>query len=474
MVQVVAVMVLFAVAGSLGLATALVPWWWLVAAAVVPVFLALAWAFPELAAVGLVAAVFGVLPDFLLPSIPVGGGRLNAEDLGIPLLLCLLIVKHARNLGPSLAPLRPYVVPLGTLIFVAALSALLAVLYKTAPVKDVLNESRPYFVWLMFPILCLSTSDEQSFRRLLYALFALALVLAIGVTTQSFTGITLFGKGQEVRALYTLGGVNRDVLRSTTPGMFVMAGALVFCFAAYAKEQIRRPVVLASLSAVLGCGLLVGFGRGMWLSVFIGVLLLALYSRKASYSKLVIMLLLASSVGAAAMLVLKPEYADAFVARLFSVTEEIESGSSFGRRTEENHYAMQRVMESPILGVGLGGRYKPDNKESLVWEAQSRYIHNAYMNVLVKTGVPGLLAALLFVAVAIRRSWGALRHPSENQAVTFAAFWVILTTTVFTSITQPNFVAANGVASICIALYLSERLRKTSSAGSELVVGRGA
>ncbi len=442
-----------------GAAAAVLPWHWMVAAAVVPLFAFLAWIRPEIAILAILAMLFGVVPGVVLPSIPIGGGRLNAEDFGIPVLLVFMLLKHKGRLIQHLHAARPFLMAIGVFIGVALVSAFMALLYKTAPVKDVLNELRPYTTWLLLPLLCLAITDGKALRRFLVGVLVLAVVLAVGVTVQSFTGVKIFDKGQEVRALYTLGSANAEVMRSTTPGMFLMAGVLVYFFAAFAKGQSRRPVLLAVFSLVLVMGLVVGFGRGLWMSVMLGTVALFFFSNRGRYVTLVLMLMITGSVGLGALYVAKPGYVEAATSRFLSVGEELESGTSFGRRKEENYYAWRSVTESPLTGVGLGGRYKPDNAETVYWEAQARYVHNSYVNVLVKTGFPGLFVAVITVLVMLVRTFGNLRSPSADPAISYAAFWLVATTTVLTSMTQPNFVAANGVASICIALFLSERLR---------------
>lgn len=447
-----------------GLVAVVFPWWFVVSAVIAVCFFLVAWFFPEFAIVFLLASLFGVLPESLMPKLALGGGELKPEDLGIPVLFFILLLKDCNNLKIQISPLRHYIFPLGFFVGVALLSALIAVLYKTSPVKDVFNELRPYFTWLFLLVFFMAINNENKLRRFKLLLLILALILAAGVMIQSFTGLSVFGRGQEVRQLWSIGGGVAGVMRSTTPGMFLMTGVLIYIFAAYAKGQIKRPFLLCLFGAILSGGVLVGFGRGMWLSIIVGIVMLAFFSRKAAYTKLIIVFGLVCSVGFGGLLIVKPDYVSAISDRFLSVGEELERGSSFGRRKEENFYAIQKIQQSPLLGVGLGGRYKPESSETLTWPEQSRYIHNAYMKVAVKTGLPGLFAALLFIAVTIWRTWDAARFNSNHKdpALAFATFWVILTTMVFTSMTQPNFVASNGVASIALAIFLSEALRRDS------------
>ncbi|MDD2943571.1 MAG: O-antigen ligase family protein [bacterium] len=458
------IVALYFISVFFGIVAGIFPWWFVVSAVIAICFFIIAWFFPEFAVVLLLASLFGVLPESLMPKLALGGGELKPEDLGIPVLFFILILKDYKNFKILISPLRHYVFPLGFFVGSALLSALIAVLYKTSPVKDVFNELRPYFTWLFLLVFFMAINNEKKILRFKVLLLILALILAAGVMVQSLSGVSIFGRGQEVRQLWSTGGGVAGVMRSTTPGMFLMTGVLIYIFAAYAKEQIKRPFLLCVFGAILSGGILVGFGRGMWLSVIIGIVMLAFFSRKAAYTKLIIVFGLVCGISFGGLLIVKPDYVSAIADRFLSVGEELERGSSFGRRKEENFYAIQKIEQSPLLGVGLGGRYKPENSETLAWPEQSRYIHNAYMKVAVKTGLPGLFAVLFFIAVTIWRTWDAARFRSghKDPALAFAAFWVILTTMVFTSMTQPNFVASNGVASIALAIFLSEALRRDS------------
>lgn len=424
----------------------------------VPFFLIIGWNLPEIAIIGLLGSIFGVFPDFLLPSIPLAGGTFRPEDIGMPALLLLLTVKHIGNINNKLNLFKPYWAPLGIFLSIAVISAISSILFKTAPFKDVLNEARPYTTWLLLPILALSIYDESRYKRFIYYLFFLALILAAGSMFQSLTGYQIFSRGQELRQLWSTNGSVEGVLRSTTPGMFLMTGALMYILAAFASRQVRHPFILLLCTTVLAGGTFVGFGRGIWLSIVVGICILYFYSSTALYLRTLLIIGLAAFLTTSVFLITKPDYVFAVADRFLSVADEVEHGTSFGRRNEENRYALGKIIESPIRGVGLGGRYMPETTESIAWPEQARYVHNAYTKVAVKTGLPGLLSALYLVITILIRSRRCATNPVEHSDIAFAAYWVLLTTLIFTSLTQPNFVAPNGVASVCVALLFVEHL----------------
>lgn len=449
---------LFLLAFFLGVLAAVFPWWFVLALCFLVFIGVISWFAPVLSVMLVLALQFGVLSK-IVPRIPLGGGGLNPEDLAIPILLFIYAVKNYGLLIQKLDPLAKYIKPLSLFLACAFVSVVIALVYKTAPAKDVLNEFRPFFTWLLFPLLCLAIDNERKFSFFLKALFVLSTIVAVGMLVQSFTGYQIFEKGQSVRDLYTLGGSTKGVKRSETAAQFLMAGALVFIFSQYAFGKMNKFLVMLFATPILVGGIAVGFGRGLWLSVLLSIFVLGFYAKPANYIKFAIFACITFVLSATAISAYKPDYVDAVISRFSSATQEVEYGSSLGRRTEENIYAIDRVFDNPLLGVGLGGQFKPFGRDSLVWESESRYIHNSYVRIVTKLGVPGLLIAIWLVLVFWLRTYRIFRDCSVDPAIAFTCFWTIVTTTLLTAATQPNLAAQNGVATIVIALFVAERLR---------------
>ncbi|WP_220808867.1 O-antigen ligase family protein [Noviherbaspirillum aridicola] len=445
----------------LGAATVILPWWFVFALLLLPILAFVAWNYPEIAVVGIMAMLFGAVPEALMPRLPIAGGGVNLEDLGIVGMLLLLLIRRSGRVRELIAPVGGHLPALVAFLGVAVVSAVIAIFYKTAAPKDVLNEARPYFTWLLLPVLCLAVDNDVRARRFKKWLFALAVVLAAGMVLQSLTGVALFGKGRVWSSI----GVSGEVLRSTTPGMFLMAGGLIYLLAAYAHGRHRFGVWMMVFGGLAAGGTLVGFGRGLWIAVIAGVGLLALQTRGERYIRLLMVLSVGALVLGGLVAVAKPEYLIAASDRLLSVGDEVEHGASYGRRKVENAYAMAKIAQHPVLGVGLGGAYKPPEAEYANFIADTRYIHNSYVNITTKLGLPGLAALLWLVVSVLRRTWSAARDRAGDRALGFAAFWIAFATMVVTAMTQPNMAAANGVGSIALAIFLAEYARRDRTTG---------
>jgi O-antigen ligase len=449
----------------------MLPWFFVIPIAIIPIGLAITFAYPEVAVAILLAAVFGVIPGFVLPSIPLLGGRIRPEDLGIIAFFFILLVRHAGRVGPSLVLIRPYLLPLGSLLVVAAISAVYALMLKKTPARDIFNEIRPFYYWLILPLLPLAVDSEARLNRFLRLLLILALLLAAGMLIQSVAGVRLF-QGARVMGLTTVDETFGGIIRSTSPGEIFMHGAFVYLCAAYAM---RRPIpvwLLILAGGLLAGGIIVGFTRGMWISVIIGLGLLALYSKQPRYLSLAAVLVTAGVIGVSVLSVTNPRYLDAVTERVTKIDAEIKSGSSFGRRKIEMDYAIPKIVDHPFAGVGLGGQYKPHTLEAFGWEGETRYIHTLYVALATKLGLPGLICAVWFVSFALWRSWRITRMPARDPAITFTALWTLLTATVITSVTQPNLVSTSGVATVALAIFLMETQVVREAPGS-LVISCG-
>lgn len=448
--------VIGAVAITLGLVAVLLPWWLVVSLAVVPVFVAVVVGFPEVALALVIATYFGLFPEFLLPRIPLFGGRLAPEDLGVIGLLTVLSVRHIGKISMRLRPLSAYAPVFFLLAAIVATSVAISLGLHGVPRKDVLNELRPFFAWLILPLCWLAVDSKKRLRRFLNALLLVAILLAIGVMFQSLTGIHVLSKGQFME-LGTLGNRYDDVTRSTTPGMFLIGGSLIYLIALSAGKDGGNVLSRVVLALIMCGGILVGFGRGLWVSVIFGLILVCYFMWGARCLRVMLVVVGVGIVAGTAAYVAKPEGVQIAIERATSIGDELRYGASYGRRKTENHYAFQRIGESPLLGVGLGAEYKPPSAQASDWAMETRYIHNSYLNAATKLGIPGFVVIVLLVGFIVLRSWRAVDVADvESKPLVIASLWVILATGIITSFTQPNLLSANGVVSIAVAVFFVE------------------
>lgn len=439
-----------------GLMTAILPWWFVVSFAVIPAFIATVVVLPEIAVALVIAAYFGLFPESLLPRLPMFGGRLAPEDLGVICLLVVLCVRHAGSVFPRLGLVKAYL-PVFVFLFATVVTSVAFSLgINGVPRKDVLNELRPFFAWLLLPLCVLAVDSEDRLRRFRYALFVIALLLSVGVVFQSISGIHVLSKGQFME-LGTLGERHSDISRSTTPGMFLISASLLYVIATFVSRGVSHRFLFIGFALLLCGGIIVGFGRGLWVSFFMGLGLICIFMWGARCIRVMLIAAGIGVLGLAAVYMAKPKAVEIVAERILSIGDELRYGDSYGRRKTENAYALERVRESPLLGVGLGAEYKPSSAQSLSWLMETRYIHNSYVSAATKLGIPGLASIVSLVGLLGVRAWRAARLVQfEARPLAISALWVILAAGILTSFTQPNLMSPYGVVSIAVAAFFVE------------------
>lgn len=447
---------LFLASTIAGLLAVVLPWFIIVPIVLVSASFVLAFAYPEFAAAALLAAMFGVFPSFILPNIPVAGGSVRPEDIGIAIFLLILMMRHAGTIGQRLATLKPYAWPICAILLSALVSIIYSFFIGKVPLKDIFNEARAYYVWLFLPLLPLAIDSAERMRRFGFLLLCLALLLAVGGMFQAVTGIHVFQRDQ-LMSLTTVDETFGGIARSASPGGVFMAAVFIYICAALTMRSKASVVGSFVVGTILLGGIVVGFTRSLWVSVIIGLILLAVYARHGRYLVLIGALLMAGFGALATLAVANPTYLDAVTGRLLTLNDEIKTGTSFGRRKVELDYAIPKVMKNPLVGVGMGGKYKPHTLDAFGWEGETRYIHNLYAAAATKMGVPGLLAMLWLVGVLLWRSWRLVSQRKGDRAVVFACWWVLLTSTIFTTATQPVLASSFGIATAALAIFMMER-----------------
>jgi O-antigen ligase len=115
---------------------------------------------------------------------------------------------------------------------------------------------------------------------------------------------------------------------------------------------------------------------------------------------------------------------------LLTPSETSQSGS-LQWRSFEIERASQAIQEHPLTGVGLGNRYRElTGAEAMGWHTRgsiaagevsrfTRYVHNSYVHVAVKMGIPGLIVLLWFCAAVLFKGFQVYRSMpfSEHKGV---------------------------------------------------------
>lgn len=430
-----------------GLVAVFLPWWLVIAVCILPLFLVLAMVFPQVASVLVIAAIAGVVPEFLLPQISVGPGKILPQDLFLAALLGLAVLQSlgAKQIGP----IRKGGV-LGYLMIAMVACAALGVLVGAglygAAIKDAIAEFRDKIYWLVFFLPVAFVRNNRDLRLVAAALVCLGLWIAVAVLIQFQFGITLLANAR-VEDLATGSVKYSDVTRSTAGGgIYWVIFALLL---SVGRVLNRSGSIIFALFVVIICagGILVSFGRGIWISAFIALLLLA---RSVGGNRAMIAAILFSIVATVVAIVpltlLKPAFFDAIVERVISTKDEGGQKSSLGWRLEENSFAFKQIVRNPLTGTGLAIAYKP-KLDQLASIDQVRYIHNSYLGLWMKMGLASLVIAGLFVWKTLgTASQSIKRYRSAPNLELVAAAGAAFVVPLITGVTQPEWLVATGIS----------------------------
>lgn len=422
-----------------GLLCVYLPWILVVGLSLTLVFPVVAWNWPWVG-VGVCALVVLVAPDVKMADVATVGTMtiLGAKMLG-----------DKARIWPPRQLFRPYLILMGLVL----LSLVLALTLFRNQIPFLYRDARAFVYWLWFPILFwLVGRDDAGMLKLGRLIMLIGGAISLIALLQWSTGVQIIATGR-VGALDTAGGAQGDQTRVQMQGFVFVLFCVVWAFLSLVHGRrgwwLLGPVILLLLAA-----LYVNFGRGLWFWTGAAVLLSVLFvgQRRAVYMLSLLAISVSLSVGGLALF--KPQVLDTMVTRFASVRDEGGSRTSLGWRKLENEDALGRVARSPVVGVGLGGEYRRWISEIRLFEDHTRYVHNSYIFVALKLGVPALLALLALLALSWRKGRAAIRSCADDRKPLLIAAVATLPAVLGLSVTQPELANAYGAIFFCCLLVI--------------------
>jgi O-antigen ligase len=409
--------------------------------------LLLVWWRPEM---GLLAVVF--LAASLIPvdtvdlRLPIGG--LELRDLAFIGVLGILILRELTHKTLSV-PWWPVGAPLLVFLGLALISTLYALLFHHVASNWVFSDLRTLSFYGVFFVAGWAVRDRAPRTIVLVGLFILADVVVGVVILQQFLGaghplLAAMSEGNwQLYELQTAGTGGFGMVRLMPPGVVLVYFAMItaFCLIAFMARRPHLRAILGLQFLYLSFGLLLTYTRALWIStVFALMLVLIILSQthKAHvmrYLRLgipVLLLLLAVLGTGAAQQIGSLPLISAFVARVrsMSASADVIESSSLQWRLFEIEEGLRSVSENPLLGVGLGNSYRGITTllgEANGWRTDrslaageisrlTRFLHNSYLYIAVKMGLPGLASFLWFYIALVVRSRQLYQRLSEGQS----------------------------------------------------------
>jgi O-antigen ligase len=376
---------------------------------------------PEVAVLGILVLLSTLLPEGV-PRINIGVGGLYPSDFILIALLFLVVLRWIAERKPGRSCRSPLDLPI--LLFVAwsIITAVRGLLEFHNEYPHFISEVRTVVYYLMFFAITRVITRERNLDAFLKWFFLLATVVAVALASQYVMGIAgPFAYGR-VETLTTAGRVYGGVTRITD---IVGEGLLTIAFIVKTITLFTSGFRLARIADIvqwglLGIGLTMTFNRTHWAAAVLAFVLAFLLTRRIDRRRLfrwslvslylvptllILVILLSPGRGVSRFVTSSLDRLASFVSE---DTYESESTSTILWRRFEDPYAFADISSQPVLGLGLGAKYRPAlTNIDFPPAALVRFIHNGHLWIAMKTGLVGYLLWAWFSVLAI---WRGIRN----------------------------------------------------------------
>lgn len=435
------------------------------------------WQRPELGVLLLLGLTAGLLRarDLYVP-LPLGG--LFPADVALVGLFALFGVRAVMRDGLRIV-WRPVTGPLLVFLILCGFSVGSAVALRGLELRQALNELRPVAFYAVAIVTTLAITNARQVTALLVGLFVLADIIVVALVLQQFAGEgSRLLPGMDDWQVNDMGGTGSmppgigaapqgfGLTRIVPPAVLLLFFMSIYAFVRSLTSRGLARVAFCLEFVLLNTGLLLTYTRAQWIASVISVgICIPLLPRAArarlsrSLPALLLLVLLAFTAFEAG--VEPPGGVGPFLSAVLSratstfATEQTLNSSSLQWRVFETGAALQSIKEAP-LGVGLGNIYRPVTTlagEAVGYqgtEPLNRFVHNSYLYIAVKTGVPGLAAFLWFCVAFVGNSWRLVRRLPDGT---------------------PRWLALAGMASFVGIMQWSFTEANFMQTGSTVVVG---
>ncbi|NLF50752.1 MAG: O-antigen ligase family protein [Leptolinea sp.] len=403
----------------LGLAFAYVPATYIAIAMVALFVVILAIKSPQYAILAFLFIHSTFLSGDELPRLGVGGINIWITDMILVGLLALiaarLLVDHKFKIFRS-----PVIVPLLTFIIWVVFTTLRGYFYGGSSRWDMVIETRIALYYLLTFCCIYLIKRESEIKSLLRWFYLLAVVASVFVIIQFALGfqVSFLSSGKIYEFSSTGGPVVARVQGTVGEGLITFA--LVLKTITMFIEKFRVSKIYDLLQwLVIASALVTTFNRTHWLIVFISLLVAAFFVGRREKQRVYIwgMIVMIVVVGMSSFIVMYSPQSraasliNAGLSRLLTLTQLAEytdpEVSTVVWRNFEYEYGIPQVLKNPIMGIGLGARYRPTLEHDYPGFTGELYTHNSNLWIAMKTGLPGLFLYLWFSNAYV---WHALKN----------------------------------------------------------------
>lgn len=414
-------------------------------------------AVPVIALLGIIIATASILSDEQVPMISFGSVSTYATDVLLVGLLGIVAVRVLADREFRLAP-TPLNRPLVIFFAVTLFSTVVGIMRSSLEVSAALRTTRVFSYYLTFFIVTNLVRTRRQLAWLLNGFVSIATVVALAMVLQYVIGESVTIVPGRVETLQTQGAMVDGVTRILPPGISIVLVAFLTILAQVAVGRSRKSDMWRLLlCGALALALMVTFLRSYWATLLAVIVLLVALVRGSQRRKLArrlgagvvaLCLLLAFAAqdpGSGASRFLRASWdrlstlgrSDTFVG--YDDTAEF--------RRIEAEYAFADIAAHPIIGLGMGAKYRPwdarlDYTKDGVVHDLSWMIHNGHLWILVQSGLLGY-ASFLWLSIAFL--WRGFRYwrgvPDERLRGVVLGFALAFLAVFLAAVANSSFMA---------------------------------
>jgi hypothetical protein len=418
------------------------------------------------------------------PRIPIIN-KFYLVDLILLILLGIIILRWLveRNFKIVRTPLDW---PLMGFFGVALLSTFIAVFNSSVTFSMAVAETRYIAYYLIFFIVTNLVREDRQLVFLLRGFFLLATMVAVTMIIQFLLGDRVDIIAGRVETLTTNGTRYSGITRILPPGQSLILVTFMVIAVTLVLVKFRPRVLFRFFHlGLLGLSVVITFNRSFWVGVILALLLLVYMSKGEERHRLVgwSMVTVLVSVLIMVPLFANPEsraaqLASASVERLSTLGSAKKTfedkQSTFRWRYFEYGYAVPQIISHPLVGLGLGARYRPfvPGIDYTGFDGRA-YTHNGHMWILMKTGLLGYICLMwLSLAFLFRafKYWRCIPEPQMQGIV--LGFALAYVGVLVGAVVDPMFVQWAWTPVIGLMMGVSEALLSRISKGAALEEGR--
>jgi len=388
----------------------------------------------------------------------------SSPELLVFFLLGLIFVNHLSSRRTFVrTPLdRPILLFVG-----ATLVSFVNAKYNLGTVSMFRNSvTRMMLVYLVFFVVTNFIKTRRQLMKLVRGMLILATITASFMVIQQAVGST-FSILPGQKPVHNATSLGQELSGASR---LASSGALIICMMLFptlllliVPEYMRgRKGWLCVMLLLFPAAIAFTFDRNLWTGVAAAALALAFILRaKGARIFVVVSVLL---IGAVLLGTLFNAYwprigtiFDALSIRFMSLFagDELIYDSSTQFRLRENEYAIAKIRQYPILGIGPGAEYRPQIRT--VGDPPRSYIHNAFLWFLIDFGIVGFLPFLWLSIAFLARgisAWYTLEDLTLRAlSLGFAIGYVVV---LVSSVAAPRLFGMYGVVLVGVVVGINE------------------